>query len=201
MNHKPREASFPPIAIADLPPFSVGNTIQLVGAVYHGEGLLLLCPTPGEEECFAREMPLLLEMTTVEWDEFLRRTDLQEVEVSNGVQKAILRKTQRTIDANVSWNVFRRDRYACRYCGRDDVPLTVDHLVLWEEGGPSVEANLVSACKKCNKTRGNTPYAEWLHSDYCQEKARGLSMDVVLANAELVDALPDIRRVDRVRSR
>ena len=190
-----------PVSLGELSPFSVGNTIQLVGAVYHGEGLLLLCPVPGEEECFHKDAPSLLKMNPAEWDEFLRRTDLQEVEVTNGVQKAILRKTQRVIDTTVSWNVFRRDGYTCRYCGRDDVPLTVDHLVLWEEGGPTIEGNLLSACKKCNKTRGNTHYAEWLRSAYCQEKARGLSISVVLANAELVNTLQGIRRTDRVRSR
>ena len=58
--------------------------------------------------------------------------------------KAVIRKCQRNIEQGVSWNVFRRDGYACRYCGNKEVPLTVDHLVLWEESGPSTEANLVS---------------------------------------------------------
>ena len=71
--------------------------------------------------------------------------------------KAILRKTARQIEASVSWQVWRRDGCRCRYCGRDNVPLTVDHLVRWEEGGPSTEENLVSSCKKCNQSQGDQP--------------------------------------------
>jgi len=81
-------------------------------------------------------------------------------------RKVIVRKSTRNISQEVSWRVFRRDKCKCRYCGNDKVPLTVDHLVLWEEGGPSIEDNLTAACKKCNKTRGNMQYADWLNSSY-----------------------------------
>jgi 5-methylcytosine-specific restriction endonuclease McrA len=32
--------------------------------------------------------------------------------------------------------------------------------------GASVEDNLITACRKCNKTRGNMLYEDWLNSDY-----------------------------------
>ncbi len=97
--------------------------------------------------------------------------------------------------------MFKRDGYACRYCGRDDVPLTVDHLVCWESGGPSTEANLVSACRKCNKIRGNTPYADWLSHEYYVRSARGLSKAVQEANAAVSGTLGSIQLKIHVHTR
>lgn len=110
--------------------------------------------------------------TDTEYRDILRQMDILEIETS---QKVILRKSQRQIDMQVSWNVFRRDDYTCRYCGRDDVPLTVDHIVLWEDGGETLEDNLISSCRRCNKTRGNMPYLEWLQSDYYKRNMENLS--------------------------
>ena len=60
---------------------------------------------------------------TEDWKKVLRQTDLLETEVlalseDGKLTKAILRKSQRQIEARISWNVFRRDGYRCRYCGR-----------------------------------------------------------------------------------
>ena len=95
--------------------------------------------------------------------QIIRQMDVQEIE---GLQKVILRKSQRQIDQRVSWEVFRRDNFTCVYCGADDVPMTVDHIVLWEHMGDSVSDNLNCSCKKCNKTRGSMMYDDWLKSDY-----------------------------------
>lgn len=90
---------------------------------------------------------------------------LDTLEITNSA-KTILRKSQRQIDQKVAWKVFRRDNYSCVYCGDNNTPLTVDHLVLWEEMGDTVPLNLVSACKKCNHTRGNTSVDSFLMSNY-----------------------------------
>jgi len=174
----------------------LGHSIQLAGAVYSGEGKLFLCLLPDEEADLPQET---LEMTADNWEEFLLQTDVLNVEAlvqgENGkVAKAILRKSQRQIAQSVSWQVFRRDRYTCRYCGRDDVPLTVDHLVLWEDGGPSIPGNLLSACKKCNKTRGSIQYADWLSHPYYRKVSQALDERVHQANAELVPTLDIIPR-------
>jgi 5-methylcytosine-specific restriction endonuclease McrA len=61
--------------------------------------------------------------------------DVVETEVldpANKNQKVIVRKSQREVELQTNWNVFRRDNYNCRYCGNDHTPLTVDHVVLWE---------------------------------------------------------------------
>jgi 5-methylcytosine-specific restriction endonuclease McrA len=97
----------------------------------------------------------------------MRRVDTMETEIlqkdpTGKVVKVIVRKSQRAIDSFVAWKVFKRDLYTCRYCGLSGTPLTVDHVVLWEEGGPTIEENLITACKKCNKDRGNTRFPEWM---------------------------------------
>jgi hypothetical protein len=199
----------------DLNLLSIGNTIQLVGAVYAGEGQTICVMVPGEElpmgEIREIEFPAVdeLKMSHAEWKKFLRQTDILEVEAlvedpeNKGYAKAIIRKTGRQIDQNTSWKVYRRDGFMCRYCGRQggEIPLTVDHLVTWEDGGPSTEENLVAACKKCNKTRGNMPYAKWLNDPYYKRVSRGLIMKAVEDNLALVQKLDRIERRPHKRSR
>lgn len=58
--------------------------------------------------------------------------------------------------------VFERDRYACVYCGRCDGQLECDHVLAISRGGPSVLSNLVTACIKCNRSKGDMTPEEWL---------------------------------------
>lgn len=52
-------------------------------------------------------------------------------------------------------NIFKRDNHKCAYCGRGDLPLTVDHIIPKARGGADVWENLVAACLKCNNKKGN----------------------------------------------
>ncbi|MFO7524189.1 MAG: HNH endonuclease [Ignavibacteriaceae bacterium] len=52
-------------------------------------------------------------------------------------------------------NILRRDGYKCAYCGRGDLPLTVDHIIPRARGGDDVWENLISACTKCNNKKGD----------------------------------------------
>jgi 5-methylcytosine-specific restriction endonuclease McrA len=191
--------------LSDFKLQDIGNTIQMAGAVYAGQGKAYLVPFPLDQEIAS--LPLeKLEMGPEEWKVFLRQTDLMEVEVitksSDGViAKAMLRKCERNISPVLQWKVFRRDEYMCRYCGNSEVPLTVDHLVLWEEAGPTIEENMVAACKNCNKARGNMQYANWLQSDYYKRVSRGLREDVFRANQALVATLTAIPRKYHIASR
>ena len=210
--------------LKDIDIHAIGNTIQITGAIFSGEEQMFLCmfpkdggdiysgPTPGEypeftelgtEEVFTVDV---LDMDLDDWNTFLRQTDILEVEIlqqaSDGkLAKAVLRKSARQISQHVSWAVFRRDHYRCRYCGRADVPLTVDHLVLWEEGGPSIDENLVAACKKCNKSRGNMEYADWLESPYYKKVSENLDSSVRFDNQAMVGSLDSIPRLHHKRSR
>lgn len=181
----------------------IGHSIQIAGSVWAGPDKLYVVFLP-DEHC---DKPFeMVEPTQEQWQQFLRQSDLLETEIltkaSDGtVAKAIVRKSQRQIDQHVSWKVFRRDGYKCCYCGRDDVPLTVDHLVLWEDGGPSTEQNMVSACKKCNKARGRTQYVDWLRHPVYLKVSGNLSPERRAANEALVGALNAIPKVMHTRSR
>lgn len=59
------------------------------------------------------------------------------------------------------WAVYMRDNWTCVYCEREDVALTLDHVHPRELGGGNEESNLVTACRTCNTTRGQTPIEEF----------------------------------------
>lgn len=206
--------------LSELDLLSIGNTIQLAGALFAGESKLFLVPFPEDQGDFKGygdfwyETPAgeellveVLHLDAADWETFIRQTDILETEVlqnaSDGtLAKVVLRKSTRQIDTKVSWRVFHRDGFKCRYCGEGPgIPLTVDHLVLWEEGGPSIQENLTAACKKCNKTRASTPFEEWLHHPYYLRVSRNLTQQTREANNALVATLKAIPRVANKRSR
>ena len=184
--------------LRDLNLLDFGDKIGMCGAVMNdNDGTTYLCMFPTQPAPSKIET-LCMDLT--DWQTMLKQLDIQEVEVltkdkaSGELVKAILRKSQRMIENRVSWAVFKRDYYHCRYCGADGVPLTVDHLVLWEEGGPSIEENLVAACRPCNKARGCMEYGEWLRSPYYKKASRNLPMAMTEANDKLVTAIRLIPR-------
>ncbi len=52
-------------------------------------------------------------------------------------------------------NILRRDGHRCQFCGRGDVPLTVDHVFPVSRGGEDTWENLVAACVQCNNRKGD----------------------------------------------
>ena len=187
--------------IAGIELLEFGNTYQISGVVFNTEDTSKVLLLTNEE---LGSLEGVYDLTLEEWQTLIQQTDLLEVEVEgplDKVKKALVRKTQRQIEQAVSWAVYKRDDYACRYCGNDNIPLTVDHLVLWEKGGPSIIENLVSSCKKCNRTRGNTEYTEWLESDYYKRVATKLSKSTILDNWNLAATLPGIQRVKVMKKR
>ena len=55
------------------------------------------------------------------------------------------------------FNVFLRDRFACQYCGSRLPPedLTFDHVVPRSRGGRTAWTNVVAACGRCNRAKGD----------------------------------------------
>ncbi len=51
-------------------------------------------------------------------------------------------------------NIFKRDRFACQYCGTGH-ELTLDHVIPRSRMGKSSWSNLVTACKNCNSRKGD----------------------------------------------
>lgn len=57
--------------------------------------------------------------------------------------------------------IFCRDLHECRYCGARDKPLCIDHVVPEVRGGTMEDANLATACKPCNLSKGSKTLEEW----------------------------------------
>ena len=57
-------------------------------------------------------------------------------------------------------NILKRDRHKCGYCGRSDLPLTIDHIIPKAHGGQDTWENLVTACLPCNNRKGDRTPAE-----------------------------------------
>jgi hypothetical protein len=79
-----------------------------------------------------------------------------------------------SVSKRLRFEVFRRDGFACRYCGAtaSDTPLTIDHVVPIALGGTDDFANLATACKDCNAGKSSSsPDPQWV-AEVAQEAAR-----------------------------
>jgi hypothetical protein len=180
-----------------------GSEILLAGAIYSAGDKNFACFFPGSSEEKAQPV-VVLDMDAQDWTALIDQLDKLNVQVNfvNGSpERAIFSKSARAVDNNVSWAVYRRDNYTCRYCGDSQSPLSVDHLVLWEDGGPWTMDNLVTCCKRDNKKRGRMQYAAWLDSDYYKRISAGLTDEAKAANRALLPTLDGIRRLNHARSR
>ncbi|MEW6048525.1 MAG: HNH endonuclease [Bacillota bacterium] len=74
---------------------------------------------------------------------------------------------RKPIPSKVRFEVFKRDKFTCRYCGRTtpQVVLEVDHIVPVAEGGTDDIENLVTSCYECNRGKGATSLDELPVSD------------------------------------
>lgn len=64
------------------------------------------------------------------------------------------RNSPKTVDLTRR-NIMRRDGMRCQYCGKSNVPLTIDHILPKSRGGKDEWENLVTACVSCNNFKGN----------------------------------------------
>lgn len=80
------------------------------------------------------------------------------------------------------FNVFKRDRFTCQYCGRTPptVVLVLDHILPVAAGGETIDHNLATSCEECN-----------------QGKAAGLLTDVPQAINEQLAA--QVERQEQLR--
>ena len=170
----------------------VGNTLEITGVVYGNdddESYLIMLPDSNMNlETFEVMVP-----TLEEWQKIVRQSDLKEIEGMDKGKKIILRKSTRQIEQKIMWEVYRRDEYTCRYCGATDRPLTVDHIVLWEEMGPSIPLNLISSCKKCNNKRGNMQYDDWLNHPQYLSQIPEIPVNFLAANSLAITYIPEIK--------
>ena len=69
------------------------------------------------------------------------------------MSKSALRSTGSTRQwRSIRERILRRDGYICQYCGQEAD--TVDHVIPRRLGGLDNDENLLSACYKCNLSKG-----------------------------------------------
>lgn len=179
-----------------IPLLSWGNEIVIKGILMEGK----------DDEVYLINLPLEkikggiinINPSAEEW--YTLQDQLDKCNII-GDAGTLLRKGQRQIDQKIAWFVYRRDKYQCRYCAIDNVPLTVDHIITWEAGGATHPNNLLTACKKCNKKRGNLDYGSWLQHKYYLEKSKYLTEDIRKKNEDIVKILVDLPRLAKPRDR
>lgn len=63
------------------------------------------------------------------------------------------------ISKRTRFEVFKRDRFTCQYCGGKppEVTLELDHIHPVAKGGTNDILNLCTSCKECNRGKGAVP--------------------------------------------
>ena len=176
----------------DFDVLRIGNEIEIKGVLYgcdDYDNILILLPDEDIDtvslDILAPDLP--------QWEQIIRQSDIKEILAGEKGKKIVLRKSTRQIETRVSWEVFRRDNYTCRYCNTDNRPLTVDHIVLWENLGPSIPLNLLTTCKKCNSTRGSMEYEDWIKSISYIDISDSLPDSIFSKNLEVLNDIPEIK--------
>ncbi len=61
-----------------------------------------------------------------------------------------------SVGKKVRFEVFKRDKFACQYCGKrpPNVVLEVDHIEPRAQGGSDDYSNLITSCFDCNRGKG-----------------------------------------------
>jgi hypothetical protein len=62
----------------------------------------------------------------------------------------------------IRMQVFARDNYTCHYCGTVGGELECDHIIPFSKGGSDDMDNLVTACLKCNRSKKDKSYEEFI---------------------------------------
>lgn len=71
----------------------------------------------------------------------------------------------------------------CAYCGAENIPLGIEHIVAKSKGGSNRVSNLTLACRKCNEAKGNQSIEQFL-----KQKPDVLERILARAKAPLKDA-------------
>ncbi|NEO89695.1 MAG: HNH endonuclease [Moorea sp. SIO3G5] len=91
----------------------------------------------------------------------------------------------------------------CAYCGKQNVPLQIEHIHPKSKGGSNRVSNLCLACEKCNQRKGNKPIEEFLKKkpsllQKIKSKAKQPLLDAAAVNTtrnKLVKVLRSVKPV------
>jgi len=67
------------------------------------------------------------------------------------------KKERNSMSPKLRFDVFRRDKFVCQYCGAcgSNVELEVDHIIPVSRGGTDEMSNLKTTCFDCNRGKGD----------------------------------------------
>lgn len=109
-----------------------------------------------------------------------------------------------SLSVRIRFEVFKRDRFTCQYCGRTPpaVLLEVDHIIPRAAGGSDDESNLTTSCWECNSGKSDRLLEEGTAPVVSREVTDRLADRIEQATAytELVAQLQGVleRQVDMV---
>jgi hypothetical protein len=77
------------------------------------------------------------------------------------------------LSVRTRFEVFKRDQFACQYCGlkSPEVVLEVDHIVPVSNGGSDDPVNLTTSCWSCNRGKSDVPLARLLTGEDPHDRA------------------------------
>lgn len=80
------------------------------------------------------------------------------------------------IGAKRRFEILKRDRYTCHYCGRTppDVLLEIDHVLAKANGGTDEDENLITSCQDCNRGKGAEALESSLAAQVGQKSAHAV---------------------------
>ena len=140
----------------------IGSLLKIEGLVIGGCGAQGVLTLPGIK--FSPTVDAL-ELSAEEWSDWLQRSDVPEILVSRppGMAKVFHRKTRWEISGATQQKVWFADGCKCVFCKRPmgEIQLTVDHFFPLELGGQNDVSNYLSACRKCNKSKGSEDPRIW----------------------------------------
>jgi ferredoxin len=77
------------------------------------------------------------------------------------------------ISTRTRFEVFKRDQFTCRYCGRrsPEIVLEVDHIYPVCEGGTDDPINLASSCWECNRGKAGVSLSDVMTGEDPHDRA------------------------------
>lgn len=90
------------------------------------------------------------------------------------MDQAVTQSTSsRTLSVRTRFEIFKRDDFTCRYCGRKspEVVLQVDHITPHAAGGSADPMNLATSCWDCNSGKSDVPLDRVMTGDDPGDKA------------------------------
>ena len=101
-------------------------------------------------------------------------------------------RPRKTISKKTRFDVFERDRFQCRYCGKtpeDGALMELDHIVPHSKGGSDEPENLATACKDCNAGKSDRELGALPATDRMRLLQERMEVEAVAKEAALINDL------------